>query len=157
MQILGIDVGTTPQNPTGWAIVDTDDDAILGYGLLKPASADGHLPDLIRQLQRLLRESTPAELAHVAIETPFVGLNGRTSMVLAQMFGGYLAVCTLAGLRVIGVTPSRAKAALFGHGGALKSQMQYAVKVRYNLAVPSHIADAIAVALASQEQVAAAP
>jgi Holliday junction resolvasome RuvABC endonuclease subunit len=143
---LGIDPGTTAANPIGYALVDTGLDTIMHYGLLKPRG-DNHIPDLVRQFDDLLAHTGPCA---IAIEAPWIGVNARTGLVLAQLVGGLLAVATLRGHSVKQVTPSQAKAALC-NGGASKADMRKAVLLRYGVAVPSHVADAVGVALASQE------
>jgi crossover junction endodeoxyribonuclease RuvC len=147
MIVLGIDVGSTLRNPTGWAVVDTHADTLLSYGLLKPEGAD-HIASLACQFDALLRK-IPQTVGRVAIESPFVGPNARTGLLLARLFGAYLAVCAIYHLPVVGITPAQGKAAATGSGSAQKAQVQRCVQLRYGVVVPSHVADAIAVALAS--------
>ena len=152
--ILGLDPGTTKAAPTGWALVDTSADRVLRYGLLKPNGGE-HLAELACQFQHLIRNPTGDPFAwrfdYIAIESPFVGCNAKTGLVLARLVGAYEAVAAIHGIAVKEVTPSAAKSALTGNGKATKVEVQRAVQLRYDIVVPSHCADAIAVALASVE------
>lgn len=151
MQILGIDPGTTDRNPTGYALVDTDQDVVLRYGLLKPIT-DQPFVDLASQFDNLLGILwlyNAGEHPHrMAIETPWIGVNAHTGIVLAELVGAYKAVWAVRTKHpYVGIAPTQAKAALCD-GRATKNDMRRAVQLRYGLAVPSHIADAIGVALA---------
>jgi len=145
MNILGIDPGTTDRNPTGYALVDTVTDTVTCYGLLKPRG-DDHIGDLARQLRAILNSGTV--IHRIAIEAPWVGVNAQTGLLLAQLVGAYRGIAALSGRPVQLIQPTQAKAALC-NGRATKNDMRYTVQLRYGLAVPSHVADAIAVALAS--------
>lgn len=148
MIVLGVDPGTTLRAPTGWALVETDKDSVLSYGLLKP-EGDNHVGSLASQLHALLSIlATAHAIVWVAIESPWVGKNARTGLLLARLVGAFEGVCALLGISVRLVQPSEAKAAL-AHGGASKAEVQHAVTLRYGLVLPEHIADAIGIAYAS--------
>lgn len=148
MRIMGIDVGSTLQNPTGYAVLETEADTVLTYGLIKPRGED-HFTSLVRSFNCLLDDMEAYRLDHVAIEVAHIGPNRQTGLLLARYVGAYEALCAVRHIPVREIQPSQAKAALVGHGNASKHDMTEEARLRYGLALPSHIADAIAVALAS--------
>jgi crossover junction endodeoxyribonuclease RuvC len=87
----------------------------------------------------------------VAIERPFVGLNGHTALELGRLWGALTATALRAGCTVVDVTPGEAKQAATGDGRAHKDAVQRVVRLTFELAeMPGeHEADAIAVALAA--------
>jgi Holliday junction resolvasome RuvABC endonuclease subunit len=148
--VLGVDVGTTKINPTGYALVNIQSDTVLRYGLIAPDDEGvSRVADLSHQFDLLLLEMLPtAHISYVAIEAAHVQRNVKTGLLLARMAGAYEAIAAQHGLPVRDIQPSQGKAAL-AYGGAGKEQVQNAVKQRYGLVLPSHIADAIGIALAS--------
>jgi len=150
VRILGIDVGSTLVNPTGWAVIETEQDVVLTYGLIKPRGED-HFGCLVRAFNCLLDDMEAYRLDHVAIEVAHIGPNRQTGLLLARYVGAYEALCAVRHIPYREIQPSQAKAALAGRGDAGKGEMQSAARLRYDLALPSHVADAIAVALASIE------
>lgn len=150
MRLMGIDPGSTLQNPTGYAVLETEQDVVLTYGLIKPRGED-HFGCLVRLFNRLLtdlsEQHSPAKM-RVCIEAPYLGRNAGTTIKLAELVGAYRALCCLSGYAVQEIVPAQAKAALAGVGNASKTQMIDAARLRYGLALPSHVADAIGIALA---------
>lgn len=149
MLILGIDPGTRRENPTGWALLDTEADKVLHYGLLKPENNGTFLPSLSAQFDAVLRDLMQKySIDRVAIESPYLGKNARTVIILATLHGAYRAVAALYNVPCHEIAPVQAKAALAGTGRATKYDMIYAAHTRYGIAVPEHVADAIGMALA---------
>lgn len=66
---------------------------------------------------------------HVAVETPFQGVNPRSLIVLAQARGAALAAVATAGLPVVELSPSEIKAAVVGSGAGDKAQVEKMVRL----------------------------
>ncbi len=149
MLILGIDTGMTAQNPTGWALLDEFSDRIVSFGMLRPNgdAFEALTYRFVDLLTDLSEQHSPAKM-RVCIEAPYLGRNAGTTIKLAELVGAYRALCCLSGYAVQEIVPAQAKAALAGIGNASKAQMIDAARLRYGLALPSHVADAIGIALA---------
>jgi Holliday junction resolvasome RuvABC endonuclease subunit len=157
MIVLGLDPGSTVSNPTGFAFYDSAADAVICYGLLKPTGTNpiAHLGSIASQLDTLLRDRDRACLvAHatpltlVAIEAPWTGQHAQAGLILARLVGALTAVALWHKLDVCEVSPATAKAAV-ATGNAQKAQVQQAILWRYGLTAPSHVCDAVAVAVAA--------
>ena len=111
--------------------------------------------DLPRRLWQLQQELTTlvARLAPTssAVESPFHGVNARSSFQLAQARGVVLAALAGAGLEVLEYTPATVKKAVTGNGRATKEQVRMMVGRllgRPPESLTSHdLSDALAVAL----------
>ncbi len=148
MRVLGLDPGSLH---TGYGVVEVDHRtaALLACGRI----STGRLP-LPRRLARLSQE-TAALVARwrpevAVLESPFLGGNARSLMVLAHARGALVAALATARVEVLEYTPAEVKSALTGHGGAAKEQVARMVHLLLALseATPSLDAtDALAVAL----------
>ena len=149
MFVLGIDPGLTR---TGYGVLSEDHGSIetVAAGVIRTesgAAIEERLMELYRDLQTVIREHTPTE---VAIERVFVNQNLRSAVSVVQAAGVTLLAVGEAGLRAIEYTPSAVKMALAGYGRADKAQVQRIVARRLSLDVlpePADAADALAIAL----------
>ncbi|MGH9464563.1 MAG: crossover junction endodeoxyribonuclease RuvC [Thermoanaerobaculia bacterium] len=149
MRVLGLDPGSLH---TGYGLVEIERNAatLVACGRISPGRS---LP-LPRRLARLSEEvsalvaSWRPEVA--VLESPFLGGNTRSLVVLAQARGALVAALGGAGLEVLEYSPAEVKSALTGYGAAAKEQVARMVHLLLELGgeVPSLDAtDALAVAL----------
>jgi len=99
------------------------------------------------QLTALLQRWQP-EIA--ALETPFLGMNTRSLVVLAQARGALLAVVAAQGLEIDEYTPAEVKNAVTGNGRAGKDQVAKMVGMHLALnqeKLSEDASDALAVAI----------
>jgi crossover junction endodeoxyribonuclease RuvC len=149
VRVLGLDPGSLH---TGYGILEVEGGTarLLACGRISP----GRRLPLPQRLARLaeevaaLVERWQPEVA--VLESPFLGGNARSLVVLAQARGALVAALGGARLEVREYSPSEVKSALTGHGGAAKEQVAH--MVRLLLAVPAaapslDATDALAVAL----------
>ena len=145
--IAAIDPGT---RKVGFCVVDGTGRAV-DLGVI--ATSSKALPDRLLEIQdgidRLFARHRPAE---VAVETPYVGRNAASALVLAA--GRALALTSAArvGARVFEYTAPEAKRAVTGTGAAGKSSVQRMIQLLLGLASPPppDAADAAALALCHQ-------
>ena len=86
----------------------------------------------------------------VAVERVFFQVNVRSAMATGQASGLALVAAARAGIPVVHYSPNEVKAAVAGHGGADKAEMQKMVQALLGLAEPPQppdAADALALAL----------
>jgi len=148
LTVLGIDPGL---QATGYALVSGDRGGfhLLREGVIRPhpETLEGRLWDLYREIKQVLWEAPP-DL--VALEDVF---SHRYYPKAALLLGHARGVICLAsaerGVRVETLPPAEVKRALVGNGRASKLQVQRAVQRLAGLPEPppTHVADAIAVAL----------
>jgi crossover junction endodeoxyribonuclease RuvC len=84
------------------------------------------------------------------LETPFLGMNTRSLVVLAQARGALLAALAAQGLEIDEYTPAEVKNAVTGHGRADKGQVAKMVGLHLSLAenqLSEDAADALAIAI----------
>jgi crossover junction endodeoxyribonuclease RuvC len=148
--VLGIDPGTAS---TGYGVVAQDsrgDFVLLACGVIRTAaSMEMHLrlKELFEDLQRLIREFAPSEMA---VEKLFFGRNVTTAITVGQARGAILLAAAIEGLPVAEYTPAEVKQAISGYGNAEKRQMQEMVQRTLGLAQPPQpddAADGVAIAL----------
>lgn len=142
--IAAIDPGT---RKIGFCVVNGAGRAI-DMGVIAPAGKT--LPERLLQIQdaidRLFARHRPTE---VAVESPYVGRNAASALVLA---GGRALAMTCAariGAKVFEYTAPEAKRAVTGTGAAGKSSVQRMIQLLLGLASlpPPDAADAAALAL----------
>ena len=148
MFVLGIDPGLAV---TGYAVVaDGVPPRAVAAGVIRTdpaASVARRLAELYDDLTGVIADHRPEA---AAIEEVFANRNLITVMSVGRASGVAILAATRAGLEVSEYTPSAVKAAVTGHGGAPKEQVQAMVARRLGLAVaprPADAADALAVAL----------
>jgi len=84
------------------------------------------------------------------LETPFLGMNTRTLVVLAEVRGALLSVLATRGLEIEEYSPAEVKNAVTGNGRADKGQVARMVSLHLFLAdtkLSEDAADALAIAI----------
>ena len=102
---------------------------------------------IFEHVRELLEQFDPDA---VALEESFVGADARTALSVGQARGAVLVACALAGVECAEYAPARVKQAVCGYGRAEKAQVQRMVQAILGLGAlpsPSHVADALAVAI----------
>ena len=149
MRILGLDPGS---RHTGYGLIRQRGDRVelLALGRLSP-------PQKLDPLARLgwLGLSLAESLAHwqpevAVLETPYLGLNPRSLVVLAQARGALLGALAGADIAVSEYSPAEIKSAVTGSGRADKQQVARMVALQLvgvPADAPADATDALAVAL----------
>jgi crossover junction endodeoxyribonuclease RuvC len=99
-------------------------------------------------VDRLLAEHAPGGLILEDLYTEY--RFPRTALQMAHARGVICLAAQQRGVEVVTLAPAEVKRAIAGHGAASKAQVQEAVRRFLRLAVaprPSHVADALALAL----------
>lgn len=149
MFVLGIDPGLSV---TGYGVISCEGDRLqaVAAGALRTSPEASHtarLAELFADLERVLEEFHPAEMA---MEQVFVNRNLQTATAVGRASGVLLLAAARAGIPVYEYTPSAVKLAVTGAGDAAKDRVQALVARRLGLAAapePADAADALAVAL----------
>lgn len=150
MLILGIDPGS---RHTGFGLVESQTGGAvrsIDYGRIScPAKAS--IPQRIGRLASELESITERWHPDVAVlETPFLGLNAKSLVVLAQARGALLAVLANQGVAIAEYSPAEVKSAVSGNGRADKVQVQRMVRLHLSLGkepIASDASDALALAI----------
>ena len=149
-RILGIDPGTLQM---GYGLIEATDGAdatVMAWGVI---TASPRLPlgerlhHMYLELVELTQRHAPEEMA---VEEPFVAKNVKTAMAVGQAQGVALMAAAARGITAVRYTPTQAKHAVTGYGGASKEQVQQALVLHLRLDAipePEDAADALAVAL----------
>jgi crossover junction endodeoxyribonuclease RuvC len=148
-RVLGIDPGLAA---TGYCVLEGDSRAAatLASGVIRTRSSRPRaerLRAIYEGVCALLEEYRPGELA---IEQQFVAANVRSAFAIGEARAAAMVAAALAGVPVIEYPPATIKAAVTGHGGASKEQVQAMVALQLGLRElpePLDAADALAVAL----------
>jgi crossover junction endodeoxyribonuclease RuvC len=149
VRILGLDPGS---RHTGYGLIDRRGGTLelVAQGRLSPPrglAAAGRLAWLGEQLGELVAEWRPGV---AVLERPFLGLNPRSLMVLAEARGALLAALAARQIEVREYSPAEVKSAVTGSGRADKGQVARMVALQLP-AVPAAASadatDALAVAL----------
>ncbi len=149
MRILGLDPGS---RHTGYGLIRRRGDRVelLAQGRLSPPQKLD-LPARLGWLGVRLAESLPQWQPEVAVlETPYLGLNPRSLVVLAQARGALLGALAGASIAVSEYSPAEIKSAVTGNGRADKRQVARMVALQLVGVPPDASADAtdaLAVAL----------
>lgn len=149
MLILGIDPGS---RHTGFGLVEARGSTLrsLDFGRIScPAKAP--LAERIGLLASELESITQKWHPEIAVlETPFLGLNARSLVVLAQARGALIAVLANQGVTIAEYSPAEVKNAVSGNGRADKEQVQQMVRLHLSLGsveIPADASDALALAI----------
>lgn len=150
MLILGIDPGS---RHTGFGLVESQTGGTVrpvDYGRIScPTKAP--IPQRIGRLASELESITQRWHPDVAVlETPFLGLNAKSLVVLAQARGALLAVLANQGVTIAEYSPAEVKNAVSGNGRADKEQVQRMVRLHLSLGevpIASDASDALALAI----------
>jgi len=148
-RILGLDPGS---RHTGYGLILRRRDGLelLAQGRLSPPR-DLDLPARLGWLGVSLGESLAEWQPEVAVlETPFLGLNPRSLVVLAQARGALLGALAAGRVAVREYSPAEIKSAVTGNGRADKTQVARMVALQLS-GVPAKASadatDALAIAL----------
>ena len=149
MRILGLDPGS---RHTGYGLILRRPDRLelIGQGRLSPPR-DLELPARLGWLSKALGEALARWRPQVAVlETPYLGLNPRSLVVLAQARGALLGALAAGGVEVREYSPAEIKSAVTGSGRADKTQVARMVAMQLP-GVPADASadatDALAIAL----------
>ncbi len=149
MLILGIDPGS---RHTGFGLVESRSGSVraVEFGRIS-CSAKLPVPDRIGRLAIELESLTERWHPDVAVlETPFLGLNAKSLVVLAQARGALIAVLVKEGVKIAEYSPAEVKNAVSGSGRADKDQVKQMVRLHLSLdqtAIDSDASDALALAI----------
>jgi crossover junction endodeoxyribonuclease RuvC len=149
VKVLGIDPGTAA---CGYGVVQTDggDVSALDFGWWRSTSGER----LELRLRRIHDGVAALIATHgpeaVALEESYVGADARTALAVGQARGAVLVACAYAEVECREYPPATVKQSVCGYGRADKRQVQRMVKAILGLEAepaPSHVADALAVAI----------
>lgn len=148
MIILGIDPGT---RVSGYGIIEVrgSSNLLLDYGCIRPPS-DYELFDrylaLFESVEGLIEKYSPEA---VVVETQYVNKNVQSALKVGMARGAVVIAARKNGIDMFEYSPSTAKKAVVGSGGASKQQVQGMIKMLLNLSQhpPEDAADALALAI----------
>ena len=143
MRILGLDPGS---RHTGFGLIRRRGDRceLLAQGRLSPPR-DLELPARLGWLGVALNEALAEWRPEVAVlETPYLGLNPRSLVVLAQARGALLGALAAAGVAVREYSPAEIKSTVAGSGRADKTQVARMVALQLGGVPADASADATA-------------
>ena len=148
-RVIGIDPGLAA---TGYGIIAGDPRAaeVLTYGVIRTRSPRPRALRLLtihEQLAELIAEHRPAEMA---IEEPYVAANVRSAFAIGEARAAAMIAAAAHGIEVFQYQSTAVKAAVAGHGGAPKEQVQAMVALQLGLDPPPEpldASDALALAL----------
>lgn len=146
--VLGIDPGTTV---TGYGILLSEKGkiSVLDYGAIRPTPTlelNERYWIIFSCLLTLIRKFQPDA---VAIETQFMSKNPQSAIKLGMARGCAILAAKQSGLEIAEFTPTKAKKAVTGVGGASKEQVGAMIARLLNLSeppTPADAADALALA-----------
>ncbi|MFA6603133.1 MAG: crossover junction endodeoxyribonuclease RuvC [Candidatus Shapirobacteria bacterium] len=143
--ILGIDPGVAN---VGWAVVN-DGVMIEGGVIVTGVKIDSglRLKKIKEELVEILKKY---DIKAAGIESLFFAKNAKSAIKVAEAIGVIKLTIAEAGVSVKELTPLQVKMAIVGYGRAEKRQVLEMVKVMLGgqeVAGPSHVGDAVAVAL----------
>lgn len=148
--VLGIDPGTRLVG-YGALVVAPDRPRLLAAGTIRAGGREAvalRLDRIRREIDALLVRCRPAE---VVVERAFAARNVQAALRLGEARGVILACAASFGARVGELSPSEAKRAVIGNGGASKEQVARTVANWLGLSEPPgslDTTDALALALA---------
>ncbi len=148
-RVIGIDPGLAA---TGYGVVvgDARNAEVVTYGVIRtrsPQPRAQRLQAIHEQLGELIAEHRPHELA---IEEPYVAANVRSAFAIGEARAAAMIAAANHGIDVFEYQATEVKAAVAGHGGAPKEQVQAMVAIQLGLDAPPEpldAADALALAL----------
>lgn len=147
--ILGIDPGTCV---TGYGIIENREGKYraIDYGCIRPPAAlplSQRYRVIFEGLCHLLQKYT---IHALAVETQFVGKNAQSAIKLGMARGVSILAATLQNVPIFEYSPSQAKLAVVGNGGASKDQVQRMTQMLLKLQQlpqPQDASDALALAI----------
>lgn len=168
MNVLGLDLGLTEENPTGLALVDMENMKVETYFHIPVINVRDDWRKRLSYIALSLNDlisATANGIDLIGYEYPFVetyqdeeGHNRYSfnlAIKLAHVGGMIIAIGSVSNLPVMPVTPIEAKLAVSGDPVAMKFRVRQAVGERFHLDSTNlsfHQADAIAVAVAAHNK-----
>ncbi|MFA5996001.1 MAG: crossover junction endodeoxyribonuclease RuvC [Patescibacteria group bacterium] len=151
--VIGIDPGTAI---TGYGILEIENRTtkVLEYGVIRTPSKTvlaQRLVLLYAQLTKLLGQYHPA---YAGCERLFFSKNVKTALDVGQARGVTLLALAQFNTKLLELTPPQVKQSITGYGAATKLQVQQMTQrilKLTNLPKPDDAADALAIALATQQ------
>jgi crossover junction endodeoxyribonuclease RuvC len=149
VRILGLDPGS---HHTGYGFLETEAgrQRVLVFGRISPSRrlpVEQRLAQVVTELSTLIERWRPDA---AVLESPFLGLNPRSLVILAQARGALLALAAQRGVVVHEYSPAEIKSAVAGNGRADKEQVERMVRLQLALGaerLAADAADALAAAL----------
>lgn len=149
MIVLGIDPGI---ERLGYSFLEFKHNEIktLSFGLI---STESCIPKAERLAQIYTDLKTLIEKIHpdaASVETLIFAKNVKTALVVSEVRGVILLLCSQYKIPIFEFTPLEIKMSLTGYGRSSKSQIQHAVKILLclpEIPKPDDISDAIAIAV----------
>lgn len=148
-RILGIDPGT---RVAGWGVIETRGNTtrLVAHGAIRTRGPE--MPQRLHEVGEGLRTALAThEPDVVVVETPYVGKNAKSALVVGMARGIALLVAAESDVEVHEYPPATIKRAVVGNGNASKEQVGEMVRVLLGLAEPprpADAADALAIAIA---------
>lgn len=132
MIILGVDPGSYA---TGFGVLEVKGSQVFAreYGVIRAAKGkplDERVEIMYDSLVSILQEWKPSL---VSVETPFMGKNANTALVLGHVRGAILLAARKSAATIVEFAPTSIKKAVVGSGRAEKSQLEYMLRVLLNL------------------------
>lgn len=148
--MLGVDPGLVG---TGWGLVEpAAGGAVVAASGVITTSADTPLPARVREIydavSDVLAKHEPILLVLEDLYTDYKF--PRTALLMAHARGAICLAAAQRDVEVLALAPAEVKRAIAAHGAASKAQIQVGVQRMLRLPAPprpSHIADALALAL----------
>lgn len=143
--ILGIDPGVAN---TGWAVVN--DGILVDSGVIVTGIRDKQGDRLVKiknDVQGVIRKYS---IKLVGLESLYFARNAKSALKVAEAIGVMKITAAEAGVELVEMTPLQVKMAIVGYGRAEKRQVAEMVKIMLGgqeIGGPSHVGDAVAVAL----------
>lgn len=147
--ILGIDPGTLV---TGYGLISVNHNCytLIDFGCIRPPaklklSERYHI--IASGVSQIIERHRPSALS---VETQFVAKNVQSTLKLGMACGVVIVTAKQKGVSVYQYSPSTAKKAVVGRGGASKAQVQAQVQLLLGLKClpePADAADALALAI----------
>lgn len=132
MIIVGIDPGSVA---TGFGVIEVNGSQVVAreYGVIRAAQSkplEERIEIMYDGVASILADWNPSV---VAVETPFVGKNVRTALVLGHVRGVILLAARKVGAQIQEFAPTSIKKAVVGNGRAEKSQLEYMLRILLKL------------------------
>ena len=154
MKIIGIDPGLVQ---TGFGIINVSNNqtTLIDYGIIKPKIKDTLAKRLLIIFNDVCEIISNYNPQIFAIEEVFYGKNIKSAMRLGQARGASMVAAASKNIPIYEYSARKVKQSITGNGNAHKTQVQFMVKAKLQMAhIPEPIdaADALAIALCHDHQ-----
>jgi len=129
-RVLGIDPGSTSQNPTGWAIMDKGE--LVDYGTLNiNCKGPERLEQVYKEMEKVLEDNAPIDA--YCIESQY-GPSGKSIKIISQIIGAIRFLLKSHDIDYIdSYTPNHIKKVVTGNGNASKDEVMESIAEIYNI------------------------